>query len=552
MLKLRTLLIAVAVLFLFPVLVASADAPPGPYSNGFETNTSNWFDLLNGGDGSITRQQNGYGTGYAPGINSATGQWHARVSGDQPCVPSVATPCFGPFTRWGGYTQTFPIGGYRTQIDIYLDVSWAASHPDARFDFSSAINNSTTGAHLRDFVFNAGTNPAGDTSDPGFYVNASTNATRSGAFPENTCPSPNPDSTPPDSCRLPVHITTSGWYTFRQTFRDDAGFLAVDFDIFRLGSSTQVPGAQWTIHSGDDISTVGGNRYGEFVNEEIPDLPIDNSQRTGLNISLTPATATNPVGTSHKVTATVKSTDSNGYPAAGPGVPVEFDVTSGPNMGQTSHPTLANTGACSPSDCTTDANGQVSWTYMSNGIQGTDTIRACFPDRPPNPFIQRAGDEAQTCTTATKTWGTFTGKVTGGGQVSGDPVFSTDGVLLSVPALVPSLANPNSQASFGFVVQSTGGTPTGNLEYSDKPAGVRIKATSISSLFITAGTCGASTHAEFSGTAAVTRSTGTTTQSFTAEADDCGEPGTKDKFGITTAGYTNGPSLLIGGNIQIH
>jgi len=82
---------------------------------------------------------------------------------------------------------------------------------------------------------------------------------------------------------MPVHITTSGWYTFRHTFRDDVGFLAVDMDIFPAGSTTAV--AQWTIHSGDAMSTVGGNRYGWFANEEIPDLPIDNSLRTGLLIS---------------------------------------------------------------------------------------------------------------------------------------------------------------------------------------------------------------------------------------------------------------------------
>jgi hypothetical protein len=468
------------------------------------------------------------------------------VSGS-PCLTPPSQDCAGPFTRWGGYTQTFPAGGYRTQIDIYLDATWAASHSDARFDFSSAVTNST-GGFLRDFVFNAGTNRTTDPGPAGFFINASTNAGRSGAFPENTCPAPGP-TMPPNTCRAPVHIITPGWYTFQQTFRNASGFLAVDFVIFPHGSSTPVPGAQWTIYSGDAMANVGGNRYGLFANEEIPDLAIDNSQRTGLNLSLTPATATNIVGTSHTVTATVTSTDQNGHPTAGAGVLVEFDVISGPNMGQTSHPT--NTGTCSPSDCSTNSNGQVSWTYTSNGVQGTDTIRACFPDRPA--IVQRTGDEARTCTTATKTWGTATGKVTGGGQVSGDPVFSADGVLLSVPALVPSLADPSSQASFGFVVQNTGGTPTGNLEYSDKPAAVRIKASSISSLFITAGPCGASTHAEFSGTAAVTRSTGTTTESFTAQADDCGEPGTMDKFGITTSGgYANGPSTLIRGNIQIH
>jgi hypothetical protein len=534
------LLAALAVLFAMGA-TAAADAPPGAYSNGFEIDTSNWFDLTNGGTGHIMRHQNGYVNGaYASGIASAApGQWHARLSGD-PCLTGLSQDCEGPFTHWGGYNDMFPIEGYRTYVDIYLDASWAGTHPDVRFDFSSAISNST-GGFLRDFVFNAGTNRTIDPGPAGFFINASTNAFRSGAFPENTCPSP---STSPNVCRTPAHITTSGWYTFRHTFRNAGGFLAVDMEIFPLGNSTAV--ASWTIYSGDAIATVGGNRYGWFANEEIPDLPIDNSERTGLTISLTPATATNTVGTSHTVTANVSSTDANGHPAPGPGMTIEFDVTSGPNAGQTSHP--ANTG-CSTANCTTDASGQVSWTYTSNGVQGTDTIRACFPDRPV--VVQRPGDDAKTCTTATKVWGTSTGKVTGGGQIQGDPVFSVDGVLLSVPALVPSLADPRSQASFGFVVQD-GGAPTGNLEYNDHPAGVRIKATSISSLFITAGTCGSNTHATFTGTAEVIQSTGTTTESFTVQVDDCGEPGTSDTFGIMTTTYSNGPSTLIGGNIQIH
>ncbi len=535
---------AAAVLMTLMALPARADAPPGPFFQGFETDTNHWFDLSNGGDGSITRQPSGYTNsgGYASGIGSASGGFHARLSG-APCFTGLTQDCEGPFTRWGAYNQTFPLGGYRTQIDIYLDVTWSASHPDARFDCSSAINMST-GAFLRDFVFNAGTNRATDPGPAGFFINASTNAFRSGAFPENSCPSP---SSFPNVCRTPVHITTSGWYTFRHTFRDDGGFLAVDMDIFPLGSSTPVPGAQWTIHSGDAMSIVGGNRYGWFANEEIPDLAIDDSQRTGLNISLTPTTATNPVGTSHTVTATVTSTDPDGHPSAGPGVVIEFDVTSGPNVGQTSHP--INTGACSPSACTTGTNGVVSWTYTSNGISGTDFIQACFPERPL--VVQRLGDDARQCRAVTKVWGISTGKVTGGGQIQGDPVFSVDGVLLSVPALVPSLADPQSQANFGFVVQD-GGVPTGNLEYNDKPAGVRIKATSFSTLFITDGVCGLNTHATFTGMAAVTQSTGTTTESFTVDVDDCGEPGTMDKFGITTPSHSNGPSTLIGGNIQIH
>jgi hypothetical protein len=530
----RGLLLAAAALIVLLALAsrAAADSPPGPYFNGFETNTSNWF-------GAITRVPSGYSAGagsYAPGIPSGTGGWHARVSGD-PCAPPV--PCSGPFTRWGGYSQTFPTGGYRTQIDIYLDVDWAIDHPDARFDFISAINNSA-GTHLRDFVFNAGTDPS---SAPGFYVNASTNSQRHSSFPENPCPAP---ASPPNVCRRPAHITDSGWYTFRHTFRDDGGVLAVDMDIF--GGSGSV--ANWTIHSGDSMSTVGGNRYGWFANEEIPELAIDNSQRSGYLLDLTPATARNQAGTSHTVTATLTTTDQQGHPSPGAGVAVEFDVISGPNSGQSSEP--ANIG-CSTTDCTTGASGSVSWTYTSNGMSGTDTIRACFAERPAT--VQNAGDEQRTCDTATKTWGSFTGKVTGGGQVQGDPVFSPAGDLISLPALVPSLAGPSSQATFGFTVTCC--APKGNLEYNDHQMGVRIKAQSITELFVSSpgASCSAtpgSKHATFKGTASVIRSTGTTTEPFTVDVDDCGEPGTADTFGIQTTSYSNGPNSLIGGNIQIH
>jgi hypothetical protein len=90
-----------------------------------------------------------------------------------------------------------------------------------------------------------------------------------------------------------------------------------------------------------------------------------------VGIELSPATATNPAGTAHTVTATVK--DSNNVPQAN--TLVSFSVTAGPNSGQASDPA-----ECSPAGCTTDANGQVSWTYTSNGQTGTDTITASFTD----------------------------------------------------------------------------------------------------------------------------------------------------------------------------
>jgi hypothetical protein len=103
------------------------------------------------------------------------------------------------------------------------------------------------------------------------------------------------------------------------------------------------------------------------------------------NISLDPPTATNPAGSQHTVTATLTA----GANAAAD-VPVSFEVTGGPNIGE-----VSDDGECSVNaDCTTDANGQVSWSYTSNGLIGVDTIEACFTDV----------NGAEHCTTATKEW----------------------------------------------------------------------------------------------------------------------------------------------------
>jgi len=112
---------------------AAADAPPGPYFNGFETDTAGWFNFSGA---TITRVPSG-----SNGVAAASGNWYARLGQD----PSPASCTFGggtapiyygPYTNWGGYSPTFPLGGYSTGVDIYLDVPYATSHPDTRFDWS--------------------------------------------------------------------------------------------------------------------------------------------------------------------------------------------------------------------------------------------------------------------------------------------------------------------------------------------------------------------------------------------------------------------------------
>jgi hypothetical protein len=262
----RRAAVVVAIALLAVVWVA-ADAPPGPYFNGFETNTAGWFPLSGG---TISREPSNYMNGgeYADGIASATGSYHARLGLD-PNPGTCASgggpqPVFtGPYTNWGGYSSIFPPGGYQTGVDVYLDVEWASTHPDRRFDWSSAVNN-TSGMHRRDFVFNVGTEPTG------FVISGSNNTTRCGAFPANPG-------------RTPVHIVLSGWYTFEHSFIGVAGGpLAVAMRLIHKGTNATV--GTWTLTNLTDIIgvTVGGNRYGWFAQNEIDDLAIDNSFRTGI------------------------------------------------------------------------------------------------------------------------------------------------------------------------------------------------------------------------------------------------------------------------------
>jgi len=245
---------------------AAADPPPAPFFQGFETDTSGWFS--DPGDGSITRQPSAYSNsgGYADGVASATGGFHARLGlgTNVGCLSGGGPQIWrsGPYTQWGGYSSQFPAAGYITRLDIYLDVAYAQANVDTRFDWASAINDNT-GNHRRDFVFNVGTDPLG------FVMTASTNSTRCGAFPANPGQAP------------VVHISTSDWYTFEHTFKDVGGVLVVEMRVIRKSTASLM--GMWTRSVATDlISGIGGNRYGWVVNNEFLDLAIDNSERTGV------------------------------------------------------------------------------------------------------------------------------------------------------------------------------------------------------------------------------------------------------------------------------
>ncbi len=218
----------------------------------------------------------------------------------------------------------------------------------------------------------------------------------------------------------------------------------------------------------------------------------------------------NPVGTSHTVTATVK--DASGQPAQG--VTVRFNVqgSSAPASGT----------------CTTDANGQCSFTYQGPQLPGADIIRA-FAD------TNNDGDQdvGEPMGEATKAWVapvSTPGQVTGGGQILN--------------------AAGNDKIAFGFNAKSDPDTGKllGNCTVVDPATDTMIKCVDVVSL-VQAGT-----HATLFGNATIKVGQGQEMQTtYRIDVDDLAEPGKdQDTFKIQTDnGYTAG-GVLTQGNIQVH
>jgi len=64
----------------------------------------------------------------------------------------------GPYTLFDGMQYAFPQGGFKTEIQIYLDPSWSVGEG---FDYSVALSRQN-GDHLRDFVFHVAKQSTGD------------------------------------------------------------------------------------------------------------------------------------------------------------------------------------------------------------------------------------------------------------------------------------------------------------------------------------------------------------------------------------------------------
>lgn len=288
---------------------------------------------------------------------------------------------------------------------------------------------------------------------------------------------------------------------YEATIRTDAG-------TFRDSGRSAVGVADNRATISDPVSGQPTTFVSNFFQEQFLSSQLAPTPLGPATVTLSPPTAVNPVGTSHTVTATVLNI--LGQPVQG--ATVLFTVTGADNA----------TGSC-----TTDANGQCSFTYQGPQLPGADLITACA-DANKNGTC----DPGEPIGTATKVFvlpASTPGQVTGGGQIPG--------------------ALATRDIAFGFNAQSTDKGLMGRCNVIDQATNTQVKCLDVTALVQTPATVQGGGGATFFGTAEVN---GVAT-TYRIDVTDLAEPGTgKDTFRIQTAsGYTAG-GVLASGNIQVH
>lgn len=178
----------------------------------------------------------------------------------------------------GGYSSVWT-GDWAVQTAIYLDPAWTTG---AGFEYSVAASGSD-GDHQRDFVFSVARDVGA------LRVNASNNSTGNG----NGAPTNLAGQTEPPS----ESITAAGWYVFEHVFRDVAGLLAVEMNVYASGDlSTAVFTETRGPHPDDQIPlAVGGNRYAWFATVDLPGGVAFDSVRMTESFSAVPVPAALPL-----------------------------------------------------------------------------------------------------------------------------------------------------------------------------------------------------------------------------------------------------------------
>jgi YVTN family beta-propeller protein len=217
-------------------------------------------------------------------------------------------------------------------------------------------------------------------------------------------------------------------------------------------------------------------------------------------LTLSPGADTNPVGTSHTVTATV--TDVDGNPLAG--IVVRFSVTGSVTASGT---------------CTTGPSGQCDFSYTGPQLPGADSIIA-YADTDED-GMQDAGEPGAEATKAWELPASTPGSVSGGGTIED---------------------SAGNKIAFGFSAKNENQGLTGSCNVIDHAADIKLKCENVTSFTITGNQATIFGNATVNGVATTYR----------IDVVDNADPGKgADTFSIQTASGYSRSGTLTGGNVQV-
>jgi len=250
-----------------------------PYKNSLSGNTKGWCTVADGCSGAynasgtidvVKASFSNFG-GYGYGAPAPTGQKKfARISGapglgfaDTPVTPATqlnlngcSRPggefCDGPYVIFGGGTdKTFPVAGFTSSIKLYIDDAWAEANQGQVIDSDVSLNDNT-GNYLVDNVFNL------CATATGWAVSDSQNA---------------------GGCNAgDVTLTTSGWYTFSETFSQLNGVVYVTYNVLDSSGNSVWSTDHSVTNPGTGLpqaaATTGGPNYYWLPDEDALGLPV--------------------------------------------------------------------------------------------------------------------------------------------------------------------------------------------------------------------------------------------------------------------------------------
>ncbi len=189
-------------------------------------------------------------------FSAGTSEWYGEITWNETAQTATVANPGGAYTKFDGYRDTWS-GDWMAELDVYLDPSWEAG---TSFQYTVA-SSSSSGGHLRDFVFHVGVD------EDGLWVFGDNNAY---------------DGYYKSPAAVSIPAAEAGWYTLQQVFADDNGVLSVTMNVLDSMGSTVYTTTR--SNSADTIpDVVGGSRYGWFYDVDVPGgLEIDNTRLSSV------------------------------------------------------------------------------------------------------------------------------------------------------------------------------------------------------------------------------------------------------------------------------